>query len=174
MEDAYSNIKPADPEGLRKGESNIDESTCSMALTEIKQTPIMKKATDLESSISDSNAKDTNRRGKKNKGLGGDRDPKDPPLVINAIYTQYDVLKDVGDELNYVLSYEEEEDWDIYWIDGPITPTFLLKMQAYQRTNHFPGMFALARKNLLAKNLMAMKKVCPSDFNFFPKTWLLP
>ena len=35
-------------------------------------------------------------------------------------------------------------------------------------------MFALARKNLLAKNLMALKKVCPSDFNFFPKTWLLP
>jgi hypothetical protein len=48
--------------------------------------------------------------------------------VINAIYTQYEVLKDVSDELNFVLSYEEEEDWDIYWIDGPITPTFLLKM----------------------------------------------
>ena len=47
-------------------------------------------------------------------------------------------------------------------------------MQPYQRTNHFPGMQALARKNLLAKNLMAMKKACPHDFSFFPKTWLLP
>jgi tubulin polyglutamylase TTLL6/13 len=35
-------------------------------------------------------------------------------------------------------------------------------------------MYNLARKNLLAKNLYAMKKVCPDEFNFFPKTWLLP
>jgi len=63
--------------------------------------------------------------------------------------------------LNYNLSYDEEEDYDIYWIDGPIAPTFLMKMQPYQRTNHFPGMFALARKNLLAKNLQAMKKMFP-------------
>ena len=95
-------------------------------------------------------------------------------MVINALYTQYEVLKDVADEMNFLLSYDDEEDYDVYWIDGPIAPTFLLKMQSYQRTNHFPGMHALARKNLLAKNLMAMKKVCPSDFNFFPKTWLLP
>jgi hypothetical protein len=35
-------------------------------------------------------------------------------------------------------------------------------------------MYALARKNLLAKNLMGIKKACPQDFSFFPKTWLLP
>lgn len=35
-------------------------------------------------------------------------------------------------------------------------------------------MYALARKNLLAKNLMSMKKVFPEHYNFFPKTWLLP
>jgi len=80
----------------------------------------------------------------------------------------------VAEELNFNLSYDEEEDWDIYWIDGPVAPAFLLKMQAYQRASHFPGMFALARKNLLAKNLQAMKKVLPSEFNFFPKTWLIP
>jgi len=43
------------------------------------------------------------------------------------------VLKDVSDMLNYTLSYSEMEnpDWDIYWLDGPIVPAFLLKMQAY-------------------------------------------
>ena len=35
-------------------------------------------------------------------------------------------------------------------------------------------MYTLARKNLLAKNLMNMKKISPSEYNFFPKTWLLP
>ena len=76
--------------------------------------------------------------------------------------------------MDYQLSYDEEEDWDIYWIDNMIAPTFLLKMKNYQRTNHFPGMYALARKNLLAKNLQNMKKLCPVEYNFFPKTWLLP
>lgn len=26
------------------------------------------------------------------------RDPKENPLVMNVVYTQYEVLKDVGDE----------------------------------------------------------------------------
>jgi len=41
------------------------------------------------------------------------------------------VLRDVADDLNYSLTYEEEEDWDIYWLDGPITPAFMMKMQNY-------------------------------------------
>ena len=35
-------------------------------------------------------------------------------------------------------------------------------------------MYAMARKNLLAKNLLAMQKYFPKDFEFFPNTWLLP
>ena len=35
-------------------------------------------------------------------------------------------------------------------------------------------MYALARKNLLAKNLISMQKYFPQDYNFFPKTWLIP
>ena len=35
-------------------------------------------------------------------------------------------------------------------------------------------MYALARKNLLAKNLISMQKYFPQEFNFFPKTWLIP
>jgi len=37
-----------------------------------------------------------------------------------------------------------------------------------------PGIQALARKNYLARNLTRMQKVLPDDFNFFPKTWILP
>lgn len=35
-------------------------------------------------------------------------------------------------------------------------------------------MYALARKNLLAKNLIAMQKYYPKEYGFFPKTFLLP
>ena len=29
------------------------------------------------------------------------------------------------------LSTEDEEDWDVWWIDGPILPTLLYKMKPY-------------------------------------------
>jgi tubulin polyglutamylase TTLL6/13 len=35
-------------------------------------------------------------------------------------------------------------------------------------------MYQLARKNNLSRNLMRMAKVFPNEYNFFPKTWVLP
>lgn len=55
----------------------------------------------------------------------------DYQLVINVNYTQYEVLQDVADEMNMRLSYDDEEDWDIWWIDGPILPTLLFRMKPY-------------------------------------------
>ena len=96
------------------------------------------------------------------------------PLVINITYTQYEIIHEVAAACNFRTSIDEDEDWDLWFIDGPTIPALLVKMKSYQRTNHFPGMYALARKNLLAKNLIAMQKYFAKDFNFFPKTWLLP
>jgi len=73
-------------------------------------------------------------------------------------------MHDVARECNLKTSVDEEEDWDIWWIDGPIVPALLVKMKNYQRTNHFPGMYNLARKNLLAKNLLAMQRHFPREF----------
>ena len=47
-------------------------------------------------------------------------------------------------------------------------------MKPYQRTNHFPGMFQLSRKNHLARNLNKMQKKFAKEFKFFPKTFILP
>lgn len=35
-------------------------------------------------------------------------------------------------------------------------------------------MYHLARKNYLAQNLMKMQKKFTKEYDFFPKTWLLP
>jgi tubulin polyglutamylase TTLL6/13 len=35
-------------------------------------------------------------------------------------------------------------------------------------------MYALARKNHLARNLNRMQKAFPEDYMFYPKTYLLP
>jgi len=65
-------------------------------------------------------------------------------------------------------------DFDIYWTDLGIYSDRLFRMKPYQRINHFPGMFQLARKNNLGRNLMRMKKYYAKEYNFFPKTYLLP
>ena len=98
----------------------------------------------------------------------------DNPLVINITYTQYEIIHEVAAFCNLRTSVDEEEDWDIWFIDGPVLPTLLQKMRPYQRTNHFPGMYAMARKNLLAKNLLSMQKYFTSEYQFFPPTWMLP
>jgi tubulin polyglutamylase TTLL6/13 len=35
-------------------------------------------------------------------------------------------------------------------------------------------MFNLSRKNYLARNLIKMSKTFTNDYDFYPKTWVLP
>jgi uncharacterized secreted protein with C-terminal beta-propeller domain len=53
-----------------------------------------------------------------------------PQLIINLQYTQYDVLRDVAETLDYQISWSETDDpdWDVYWLDSAINPQFLFKM----------------------------------------------
>ena len=44
----------------------------------------------------------------------------------------------------------------------------------HQKINHFPGMYSLARKNHLGRNLNKMQKQFQDDYDFYPRTWLLP
>jgi len=99
-----------------------------------------------------------------------------PKIVMNVSDTQYEVVKYVGKKLfGWKLSYETETfDWDIMWTDNAVQPETLAKMQTYQKINHFPGMYSLARKNHLGRHLMRMKKAFPENYKFFPQTFLLP
>lgn len=53
-------------------------------------------------------------------------------------------------------------------------PERIAKMKPYQKVNHFPGMFQLARKNHLARNLNKMQKEFDKEYKFFPRSFLLP
>ncbi len=100
---------------------------------------------------------------------------KKPKLIVNVHCTQYDVVKEVAqDVFHYKNSYSAEGEWDLFWVDTGVTSEILSKMRSYQKINHFPNMSCLARKNNLGKNLMRMRKEFPKDYNFFPPTWLLP
>jgi tubulin polyglutamylase TTLL6/13 len=65
-------------------------------------------------------------------------------------------------------------DFDVCWVDGNVPPEALAKLKQYQRISQYPGIAVVANKNKLARSLMKMRKQYPSDYNFFPQTYLLP
>jgi tubulin polyglutamylase TTLL6/13 len=105
-------------------------------------------------------------------------------LVLNVSLTKYHVVRYIARSLfNMHLSsysqnnsdcYDEKHEWDLLWTDGIVKVDTLYRMKGYQRINHFPGMYALARKDHLARNLGRMQKHYPDEYHFFPQTWLLP
>jgi tubulin polyglutamylase TTLL6/13 len=101
---------------------------------------------------------------------------KKPRIVVNVGDTQYDVVKHVSKtKLGWCLNEDFfDEEWDLEWTDNSVSPEKLSKMKPYQKINHFPGMYGICKKNYLAWNLNRMLKLFPNDYNFFPKTWVLP
>ena len=97
-----------------------------------------------------------------------------PALTINVSQTQYTVVSDVASELGWRLSQTCKEDWDLCWMDTGMTPERLIRLRPYQRINHYPGMHSLSHKNHLAVNLTDMQQFLPSEYDFFPETWVLP
>lgn len=101
--------------------------------------------------------------------------PQSRKIILNVSLTKYSVVKKAGRALNYkLLKKEDDDNWDVFWTDSGVQPEKLSKMKPFQKINHFPGMYSIARKNNLAKNLNRLHKVHPKDYNFFPKTWLIP
>lgn len=96
-------------------------------------------------------------------------------VFVNVANTQYPVVTEVALMLGWQISNDAEDlECDIYWQDSSLNSENLTRFKSYQRVNHFPGMYAVARKDHLAKNLKAMKNMFPGHFNYFPQTWVLP
>lgn len=84
--------------------------------------------------------------------------------------------------------------WDIWWSDRGDLLKDLPRLNAFQKVNHFPSMEEICRKDFLANNLYvyvapwrywscaltdswssnAMARVMPEEFDFFPRSYLLP
>ena len=107
-----------------------------------------------------------------------DRSPSPPRgrLTVNISETQYPVVRHVLKRARgWRISTDPESlNYDLWWTDGAVEPDKLARMRPYQKINHFPGMYALARKNFLARNLTKLRKVFPDEYDFYPLTWVLP
>ena len=116
-----------------------------------------------------------------------------PRLTVNTYNTVYPIITDTCKALNlrsrlvdpqlHVNPYQmldhqtpmpQPEDFDICWFDLAITPDILYRVKPYQRISQWPGIQIIAHKNKLGKNLMLMQREYPDDYNFFPKTFMLP
>lgn len=101
--------------------------------------------------------------------------PRKAKLICNIFDTEYEVIHNVIVEtLGWRITENENDDWDITWSDNAVPTEKLSKMKLYQKINHFPGMHGICKKNYLAWNLNKLLKIFPSDYNFYPKTWVLP
>jgi tubulin polyglutamylase TTLL6/13 len=167
-EDNDENFADLGPSSDSEGEGQELES--SKAETE-EETPSTNKAHGI---------KDSKKDDKKGKSSGDKenikkKETQKPRIVFNISDTKYDVVKYVGRRLyKWKLTHDPETEWDVCWTDNAVQVEQLAKMQPFQKINHFPGMYSLARKNHLGRNLMRMKKQFPDNFKFFPPTWLLP
>jgi tubulin polyglutamylase TTLL6/13 len=98
-------------------------------------------------------------------------------IMVNTKECYYDIVKRVAKRIfgwRIKKCDLASPEWDIYWTDNVFSPEMLSKMKPYQKINHFPGTYLIARKNNLAKYLKLMQKQFPDDYSFFPLTWVTP
>lgn len=88
-------------------------------------------------------------------------------------HSRYDVVAKIAAELHW-KRVRENEIWNVFWTDTILGAEFCRSMRRFQKINHFPGMFEICRKDLLARNMNRMLKLFPSEYNIFPQTWHLP
>ncbi|EFN57215.1 hypothetical protein CHLNCDRAFT_8655, partial [Chlorella variabilis] len=68
----------------------------------------------------------------------------------------------------------EDEAAHVFWCDTSAGTERLVRLARPQKLNHFPGMLEIARKKGLARNLAHMRALFPDQFDFTPRTFLLP
>ncbi|OMJ90758.1 hypothetical protein SteCoe_6836 [Stentor coeruleus] len=96
-------------------------------------------------------------------------------FICNIAHTQFDIVREVATSvLDWKVSNNDREDWDVMWTDLSVPAETLSKMKSYQRINHFPGMHLISRKNFLATSLGKLRQQFPKDYGFFPRTWVFP
>ena len=89
---------------------------------------------------------------------------------------KYSVVVDNVKGLGWKIVDEEQHEAksNVYWIDVAAIHERFRSIQAWQTINHFPGMPNIARKNRMGQNLNRMLKIFPREYDFYPRTWILP
>ena len=69
---------------------------------------------------------------------------------------------------------DRNQEWTVSWACSNIKSQLYQSLTRNQKVNHFPAMFQITRKTYLAKNLKRLQKLFPLEYDFFPRTWIVP
>ena len=98
-----------------------------------------------------------------------------PPKVVwaNLTNTHYLSVRQCMEDMGFRITESTTKNM-ILWCDGPGTIEMASQLEPWQFYNHFPGIWSIARKVELARNLERMAKLQPNVYTFHPRTFLLP
>ncbi|GAB9466705.1 hypothetical protein Gpo141_00004072 [Globisporangium polare] len=104
---------------------------------------------------------------------------KEKHVRINMTLCKYEVVRKIARDRGWQMITDENDkagiaSCNLHWIDVPDFVNTFKILLPYQKVNHFPGMSNLARKSKLARNFERMKKLFPDEYDFCPRTWILP
>lgn len=100
---------------------------------------------------------------------------KRPPKVIwvNLTNTHYVSVQQCMEEMGYRVTASTTKNM-ILWCDAAGTIEVASQLEPWQFYNHFPGIWAIARKVELARNLERMSRLLPNVYTFHPRTFVIP
>ncbi|KAK6178634.1 hypothetical protein SNE40_011164 [Patella caerulea] len=112
--------------------------------------------------------------GKSDRSAGQKKKKKKHLITANLSGTRYDVVRQMVEKLGFSVTKDDDLGAYLIWNDSFVSMDRISELKSYQRMNHFPGMGEITRKDALARNLLRLQKAFPDDYNFIPKTWILP
>jgi len=83
-------------------------------------------------------------------------------------------VKEAIDAIGCRIASDDNFDCNLIWDDTRVSVEGVSELRAFQRFNHFPAMSEISKKDSLARNILKICKVMPQDFDFVPKTWIMP
>ena len=95
-------------------------------------------------------------------------------LLVNLEHCKYECLRKVTAESGFQEVGDDEQYWDLCWMDSSVSEGRVAKLYPFQRINHFPGMLEICRKAPLSRNLRRMQTAHPREYSFSPQTWDYP
>jgi hypothetical protein len=101
---------------------------------------------------------------------------KEKKKIFNLSLCKYAVIEELANEFGFTIDQDEEVEqlnFDFLWSDTVLPLQKIVRLQGWQRVNHFPSMHLLCKKVHLGVTLGRMRKIFPGHYAFFPRTWSL-
>lgn len=72
------------------------------------------------------------------------------------------------------FTYTDSHDWNLLWLGAAPQLYLYENLHDFQRINHFPNSFEITKKDRMSVNLKNMQQRFPSEYDFFPETYVIP